>query len=138
MTIYPQLSAKDFLTVIRLQNDANGDYIAEWKHPTFVCPTDSELAALDNVAFNSVAELSAAVQAHINATARSQGYDSALSCVSYITSTVATYRTEAATMRDWRDAVWTRCYELLAEVQAGTRPIPTESELIALLPRIGW
>jgi hypothetical protein len=37
-------------------------------------------------------------------------------------------------MRDWRDAVWLRCYEVLAEVQAGTRPVPTEAELIALLP----
>jgi hypothetical protein len=84
------------------------------------------------------ATLSAAVQAHLDATARARSYDSALSCVSYIDSTVTTYRAEAAAMRDWRDAVWTRCYELLAEVQAGTRPIPTESELIALLPAIQW
>ena len=82
--------------------------------------------------------LSAAVQAHLDATARARTYDSALSCVSYIDSTVTTYRAEAAAMRDWRDAVWLRCYELLAEVQAGTRPIPTESELIALLPAIVW
>ena len=82
--------------------------------------------------------LSAAVQAHLDATARARSYDSALSCVSYIDSTVAAYRAEATTMRDWRDAVWTRCYELLAEVQAGTRPVPTESELIALLPAIQW
>ena len=84
------------------------------------------------------ARLTVAVQAHLDATARARSYDSALSCVSYIDSTVAAYRAEAAAMRDWRDAVWTRCYELLAEVQAGTRPIPTESELIALLPTIVW
>ena len=98
------------------------------------------IVTIDPVKASAAAQtrLSAAVQAHVDATARSQGYDSALSCVSYIDSTVATYRAEAATMRDWRDAVWTRCYELLAEVQAGTRPVPTESELIALLPRIGW
>jgi len=84
------------------------------------------------------ARLSAAVQAHLDATARARSYDSALSCVSYIDSTVAAYRAEATTMRDWRDAVWLRCYELLAEVQAGTRPVPTESELIALLPVIQW
>jgi hypothetical protein len=82
--------------------------------------------------------LSAAVQPHLDATARARSYDSALSCVSYIDSTVTTYQAEAAAMRDWRDAVWLRCYELLAEVQAGTRPIPTESELIALLPAIVW
>jgi hypothetical protein len=84
------------------------------------------------------ATLSAAVQAHLDATARARSYDSALSCVSYINSTVTTYQAEAAAMRDWRDAVWLRCYELLAEVQAGTRPIPTEQQLLALLPAIDW
>jgi len=84
------------------------------------------------------ARLSAAVQAHLDATARARSYDSALSCVSYLDSTVAQYRAEATTMRDWRDAVWLRCYELLAEVQAGTRPVPTEAQLLALLPAIDW
>jgi len=45
-TIYPQLEDKDFLTVIRLQNDSdgNGDYIAKWEHPTLARPTDEQLA----------------------------------------------------------------------------------------------
>jgi hypothetical protein len=80
------------------------------------------------------ATLAAAVQGHLDATARAKGYDSALSCVTYINSTVPQYKAEATAMRDWRDAVWLRCYEVLAEVQAGTRPVPTEAELIALLP----
>ena len=43
-TIYPNLEDKDFLTVITLQNDGNGDYIAKWEHPTLARPTDEELA----------------------------------------------------------------------------------------------
>lgn len=44
--IYPSLEDKDFLTVIRLQNDSDGrgDYIASWEHPTLAKPTDEELA----------------------------------------------------------------------------------------------
>ncbi|CAB4142758.1 hypothetical protein UFOVP435_19 [uncultured Caudovirales phage] len=84
------------------------------------------------------ARLTATVQDFLDATARSRGYDSALSCVSYIDSTVASYRTEATAMRDWRDAVWVRCLQLLAEVKLGRRPIPTEVELVALLPTIQW
>ncbi len=44
--IYPQLTDNDFLTVIILQNDSdgNGDYIAKWDHPTLSRPTDEELA----------------------------------------------------------------------------------------------
>jgi hypothetical protein len=44
--LYPQLTDNDFLTVIILQNDSdgNGDYIAKWDHPTLSRPTDEELA----------------------------------------------------------------------------------------------
>jgi hypothetical protein len=45
MALYPELNQQDFITVIRLQNDSdgNGDYIAKWEHPTFPRPTDEEL-----------------------------------------------------------------------------------------------
>ena len=44
--IYPQLTDKDFMTVITLQNDSDGkgDYIAKWEHPTFPRPTEEQLA----------------------------------------------------------------------------------------------
>jgi len=46
MAIYPNLTQKDFLTVIILENasDGRGDYIAKWEHPTLPKPTDEELA----------------------------------------------------------------------------------------------
>ena len=45
MALYPSLTQKDFLSVITLQNnsDGDGDYIKEWKHSTFAKPSDSEL-----------------------------------------------------------------------------------------------
>jgi hypothetical protein len=44
--LYPELTDKDFTTVITLQNDSDGkgDYIAKWEHPTLAKPTDEELA----------------------------------------------------------------------------------------------
>jgi hypothetical protein len=44
--LYPELTDKDFLTVITLQNDSDGkgDYIAKWEHPTYPKPTNEELA----------------------------------------------------------------------------------------------
>jgi hypothetical protein len=41
-SIYPELTDKDFTTVIILQNDLDGkgDYIAKWEHPTLTRPTD--------------------------------------------------------------------------------------------------
>jgi hypothetical protein len=43
--IYPQLTDKDFVTVITLQNDSDGkgDYIAKWEHPTLPRPTEEQL-----------------------------------------------------------------------------------------------
>lgn len=44
-TIYPELTDKDFMTVIILQNDSDGkgDYIASWNHPTLKKPTKKQL-----------------------------------------------------------------------------------------------
>ena len=41
---------------------------------------------------------------------------------------------EGKAFRAWRSAVWAKGYEILAQVQAGQRGIPTEAELIAELP----
>ena len=48
IAIYPQLTDKDFLTVIHLQNDSDGkgDYIAKWEHPTLARPTQQQLDAV--------------------------------------------------------------------------------------------
>ena len=44
--IYPELTDRDFMTVITLQNDSDGkgDYIKEWNHPTLPRPTEEQLA----------------------------------------------------------------------------------------------
>ena len=43
--IYPELTDRDFFTVITLQNDSDGkgDYIAKWEHPTLPRPTEEQL-----------------------------------------------------------------------------------------------
>jgi len=46
LSIYPQLTDKDFIKTIELQNDSDGkgDYIAVWNHPTLAQPTEEQLA----------------------------------------------------------------------------------------------
>jgi len=46
--LYPELTDRDFMTVIRLQNDSDGkgDYIADWSHPTLARPTEEQLDAV--------------------------------------------------------------------------------------------
>ena len=45
-TLYPDLTDRDFMDTIRLQNDSDGkgDYIAKWEHPTLPRPTEEQLA----------------------------------------------------------------------------------------------
>jgi hypothetical protein len=46
ISIYPELTDRDFLFFIVLQNDSDGkgDYIAKWEHPTLPEPTTEQLA----------------------------------------------------------------------------------------------
>jgi hypothetical protein len=47
-SLYPELTDRDFVDAIRLQNDSdgNGDYIKAWNHPTLPRPTDEQLAGV--------------------------------------------------------------------------------------------
>jgi len=83
-------------------------------------------------------EMTDAVQRHLDNTAKTRGYDGILSLASYATSTNPTSSAEGQAGVAWRDAVWAYCYQVLADVQANARTIPTEEALIAELPAMVW
>ena len=70
--------------------------------------------------------------------AQERGYDGIMSACSYATSTDNIFAAEGLACVKWRDAVWRKCYDILAEVKAGTRAIPTAEEVIAELPALEW
>jgi hypothetical protein len=79
-----------------------------------------------------------AIQQRLDDFAKTRGYDNILSAATYATSTVAKFATEGQYAVDGRDATWAKCYDILAAVEAGTRPVPTLDELIAELPALKW
>lgn len=81
-------------------------------------------------------QLTAKVQQYLDTTAQKLGYDSCLSVCSYVDTGVVKFDEEGEAFRKWRSAVWAKGYEIVDEVQAGTREIPTEEELFAELPTI--
>ena len=122
-----------------------GDYVKLWEqvdvyakeHPEVVQdeplppePTQEELQA------QIQKQLTDAVQHVLDAKAQELNYDSCLSVCSYIDTGVPKFDAEGRAFRTWRSAVWAKGYEILAQVQAGQRAIPTEAELLAELPQL--
>jgi hypothetical protein len=84
-------------------------------------------------------KFSAAVDAHVEATAQAKGYNGAAHCAGYAVSTVPVWQAEAAAFVAWRDQVWLFVFETLAQIQAGDMPAPeSPSALIGWLPQIEW
>lgn len=79
-----------------------------------------------------------AVQSRLDNFSRTRNYDGILSACTYTNSTVLKFQSEGQYCVQARDATWSRLYELMAEVENGTRPMPAsyadvESELPALV-----
>jgi len=49
-SIYSELTNDDFVDIIQVQNDSNGqgDYIAKWEHPTLAQPTQEQLDGISS------------------------------------------------------------------------------------------
>lgn len=76
-----------------------------------------------------------ATEAQLNEFARTRGYDSIMSACTYATSTVPKFAAEGQYCVELRDQTWAVLYTMLAEVQSGTRPVPSSFEDIAsILP----
>jgi len=92
----------------------------------------------EEVAEQTRASLTDVVQSLLDAKAKERGYDSIISLCTYATSTNAEFASEGQAGVQWRDEVWATCAQLLNDVTAGLRPIPTKSELLAELPALVW
>lgn len=85
------------------------------------------------------AEIVAATQARLDTFAKTRGYDGILSACTYATSPTAKFAAEGQYCVAQRDATWAKLYEMLAEVEAGTRPMPGRYEDVeAELPVLAW
>jgi hypothetical protein len=97
----------------------------------------AEMPVLGRTPPPTLADYQAAVEAHVEGTARARDYASAVSCASYVYSTNPAWAAEATAFVAWRDAVWIEVYGTLAAVQ-GVAPAPTIAALVAGLPAMEW
>lgn len=81
----------------------------------------------------------AQTQQRLDSFANTRNYDGILSLCTYATSTVTKFQAEGQYGVEARDATWAKLYEIMAEVQVGTRPMPTGfADIEADLPTLTW
>lgn len=86
-----------------------------------------------------IAEIVKKVQKRLDDFARTRAYDGILSACTYATSTVTKFQTEGQYCVNARDATWSKCYEILAEVENNIRPpVYTYEEIESELPVLQW
>lgn len=86
-----------------------------------------------------VADITSATQARLDTFARTRNYDGILSACTYATSTHPKFASEGQYCVTARDATWSALYVVMAEVEAGARPMPTGFQDIEPdLPALVW
>lgn len=83
-----------------------------------------------------IAALLRHVDAHLNAGAAIRRYDSIVTA-SLRAGYPGPFHDEGVAFATWMDATYARCYEILAQWEAGEIAEPTAAELIAMLPALG-
>lgn len=79
------------------------------------------------------------VQDRLDKFAQERAYDNMVSCITYRDSAVNQFRNDANRCITIRDTTWATLYAYLAEVEAGTKPVPkNRSYLMSLLPATTW
>ena len=80
--------------------------------------------------------LLAAIDAHLNAAAKAKGYDSIINAALRAALPASPFHEEGVAFGTWMDAVYAKCYEVLAQVQANEIAEPDEAQLLAMLPEL--
>ena len=77
------------------------------------------------------------IQGLLDAAAKSRGYDSIATAVSYAEEpAVPRFQEDGKSFRAWRSLVWAYAYQELAKVKSGEREIPALDAFLAELPAL--
>lgn len=78
------------------------------------------------------------VQKWMNDIVKARNYDNVQSAATYIYSSDAKFAAEGKAVVKWRDQVWRHCYDVIDDIVAGRRGIPSTNELLRELPTLEW
>lgn len=106
---------------------------------TLVAITEAEVDALRNppeMPEQTIARLEAALDSHLDSVANSYRYDSIRTMVTYDGDPHPKFDAEGKAAKAWRSACYALSIQIMDDVIAGNRPVPTEAELLAEMPAI--
>lgn len=117
--------------------EVDGQWMQQWDVQAL---TPEEVTANQAAAAQALQDsIVSATQDRLDAFARTRNYDGILSLCTYATSAVTKFQAEGQYGVTARDATWAKLYEMLAEVQAGTRPAPSGyADIEPSLPVLNW
>lgn len=153
----PEVPAFHYLRevpVLQINNEVHVTYVAEpytlkglltMIYPQTVGDENAEVTPvdindIDPALVNRIVELVRQnVQNLLDNFAKERSYDGIVSAVSYVGSSVQQFANEAARAIQKRDEAWMNMYAYIAEVKAGSKPVPKSvSEIEAELPALTW
>ena len=98
---------------------------------------DKNAEELAEEAAQTLKQMEKALDAYIDSVAREKRYDNRITATmraGYLNP----WQQEGLAFGQWMDSCYVKAHEILAEVYAGTRAIPTAEELIAEMPEMVW
>ena len=78
------------------------------------------------------------IQTHMDSKAQEKKYDNIRSAALRAALPNSPFHDEGVAAGEWMDNCWLIGYQVLAEVKNGERELPTEQEMISLLPELVW
>lgn len=114
-------------------NEATGRWETQWSiRALTAAEMQKRLADLQK-------SIVAQTQKRLDDFAKTRNYDGILSACTYATSSVFRFQMEGQHCVNSRDSTWSALYTVLAEVQSGARPMPSDyADIEPLLPVLEW
>lgn len=112
--------------------EINNVYVQQWT----VVPLTSEELTL--VLSEKIQAIDAMLTNHLDTVARTKKYDNRITCM-VRAGFAGPFQAEGIAFATWCDSCNAMAYQLLQEIQAGTRALPGDPrELLLLLPEMVW
>ena len=126
------------------QNAGEPIFITKWTVPGEPMPSRESLEAMipslqsqfDFMFF--VTQGTPLIAAYVDTVAQQRNYDNAVSCASYVNSTIMSWQAQALAFVWWRDSVYSYAIAQQQLMQSGQRSIPTFEEFQSELPAMVW